>query len=320
MDAELELLVNACEHCLAHRNAPPRSELHPWDWPEKPWYRIHADYAGPIGNYYFLVVVDAHSKWVEIFPTKSITSESTIHLLRTSFARWGLPVTFVSDNGPSFASREFKSYLSSMGIQQIFSAIHHPSSNGLAENAVKTFKSAVGHLEGEGSVQEKVDKYLLKSRLTPHTTTGVAPCELMLGRKVRSVFDLLKPMDTVRQKVLHQQKNQKSFHDGKKPRNIELSPDDKVIIRNYGKGSKWVPAKIQMQTGPVSYKCKTDESISLKRHQDQIWRNVQNPVLQNNTVAPIEVQPQEPEVQASPEVPTLRRSIRDRHPPVRLDL
>lgn len=32
------------------------------------------DYAGPLLGYMFLVVVDSHSKWLEVFPMKSTTT------------------------------------------------------------------------------------------------------------------------------------------------------------------------------------------------------------------------------------------------------
>ena len=62
MDKELENLVKTCSLCMEHRPMPQKAELHPWEWPKHPWHRVHVDYAGPIMNKYFLVLVDAHSK------------------------------------------------------------------------------------------------------------------------------------------------------------------------------------------------------------------------------------------------------------------
>ena len=41
-----------------------------------PWKRIHVDFAGPFLGSYFMVVVDAHSKWLEVYPMKSICLNS----------------------------------------------------------------------------------------------------------------------------------------------------------------------------------------------------------------------------------------------------
>ena len=70
LDKDLKELCNSCPDCLSHRINPPKAELHPWEWPTHSWHRIHVDYAGPVSGRYFLITVDAHSKWVDIYHTK----------------------------------------------------------------------------------------------------------------------------------------------------------------------------------------------------------------------------------------------------------
>ena len=91
--------------------------LHPWDWPDTPWQRIHIDFADPFVNKMFLVVVDSHSKWLEVEIMPSVTSESTIEKLRNMFARYGVPMQLVSDNSPQFTSREFADFMKQNGIK-----------------------------------------------------------------------------------------------------------------------------------------------------------------------------------------------------------
>ena len=91
--------------------------LHPWDWPDTPWQRIHIDFAGPFVNKMFLVVVDSHSKWLEVEIMPSVTSESTIEKLRNMFARYGVPMQLVSDNSPQFTLREFADFMKQNGIK-----------------------------------------------------------------------------------------------------------------------------------------------------------------------------------------------------------
>ena len=69
-----------------------------------------------------------------------MTSDVTIKILRNCFSRFGLPLTVVSDNGPCFISSEFDNFMRMNGINHIKSAVYHPSTNGLAENMVKTLK------------------------------------------------------------------------------------------------------------------------------------------------------------------------------------
>ena len=72
-------------------------------------------------------------------------------------------------------------------------APYHPSSNGLAERAVKTVKEGIKKM-AEGSLLDKLSRFLFHYRVTPQSTTGKAPAELMMGgRQLRSRLALVKP-------------------------------------------------------------------------------------------------------------------------------
>ena len=43
IDRAVEELVKRCEDYQCFRNQPPVAPLQPWEWPEKPWVRVHAD-------------------------------------------------------------------------------------------------------------------------------------------------------------------------------------------------------------------------------------------------------------------------------------
>ena len=91
------------------------------------------DVAGPFMGKMFLLAVDAHSKWGEVYPMLKTTTSKTIELLRHMFAAYGLPEQLVSDNGPQFMSEEFRQFTRGNGIKHIRSSPYHPASNGLAE-------------------------------------------------------------------------------------------------------------------------------------------------------------------------------------------
>ena len=89
-----------------------------------PWTRLHLDCAGHM----FLIVIDAHSNWIEAFRVSASTSKITIAKLRTLFAQFGLPETIVMDNGSCFVSEEFKAFLNANGVKHITSAPYIPPS------------------------------------------------------------------------------------------------------------------------------------------------------------------------------------------------
>ncbi len=92
----------------------------------------------------FLVIVDAHSKWIDEFPTHgSCSSSTTISKLRSRFATFGLPEMVASDNGPAFTSAEFKGFVEKNGMRHLTAAPYHAASNGLAERAMQTVKRGI---------------------------------------------------------------------------------------------------------------------------------------------------------------------------------
>ena len=267
LDNDLEELVKRCPACLETRKSPPKAELHPWEWPSQPWHRLHVDYAGPIQGKYFLIVVDAHSKWVEIFPTNGPSATETIKSLRHCFCRLGIPVTIVSDNGTCFTSQEFQEFLKQNGIRHVTSAVYKPATNGLAERMVQTFKSALA--QSKESYTTLLDKFLFKYRVTPHTTTGVSPAELLFKRKLRCRLDLLHPDEMIGSRVNRSQEFQKKHYTGS-PRHVDLEPQTPVLVRNYARGPKWSPAVVQQKHGPLSYRCQLEDGRLVERHQDQV--------------------------------------------------
>jgi transposase InsO family protein len=97
----------------------------------------------------FLIVVDTYSKWMEVVRMTSTTSENTINVLRTLFSSHGIPNYLVSDNAAQITEAEFQTFLKKNGIKHILSAPYHPSSNGEAERAVRTFKTAMKTMKEE---------------------------------------------------------------------------------------------------------------------------------------------------------------------------
>ena len=66
IDKDIEEITRSCEGCLLMKRNPKLTPLHPWEFPEGPWRRIHIDFAGPFENRMLLVAVDAYSKWPEV--------------------------------------------------------------------------------------------------------------------------------------------------------------------------------------------------------------------------------------------------------------
>ena len=176
----------------------------------------------------------------------------------------------VTDNATCFTSAEFADFMSKNGINHVTSAPFHPSSNGLAERAVQTFKEGMKRMQGgKESVETKVSRFLFSYRITPHSTTGLSPAEMLNGRRLRSAFDLLQP--DLRAKVEKKQWAQKRNHDTQQKQR-SFVPGDPVFTRNYGYGPKWVPGTIGSCTGPLSFTVHLGNGQVWRRHVDQVRR------------------------------------------------
>ena len=268
LDKCLEEKAKSCLSCQEVKNNPPVAPLHPWIWPTQPWKRVHIDFAGPFKSHMFLVVIDAHSKWPEVKMMQSTTSQRTIEVLRELFSSYGLPEQVVSDNGPQFVSAEFETFMRNNGIKHIRCAPYHPSSNGLAERFIQTFKKAMLAGDREGcDLKYRLCQFLLKYRSSPHTTTDVAPCELFLKRSMRTRLDMLKP--DLQRMVLDQQAHQKLIHD-KHARGREFVVGQNVMVRNLLNGPKWVSGVISERRGPLTYLVEVGPNQYWRHHVDHI--------------------------------------------------
>ena len=94
-------------------------------------------------DFTYLVVVDYYSRYMEIQKLTSVTSAGVISALKAIFSRHGIPVEFMSDNGPQFASQKMREFAERDCFTLVTSSPHYPQSNGLAERTIKTVKELI---------------------------------------------------------------------------------------------------------------------------------------------------------------------------------
>lgn len=271
IDQDIEQVAMKCSGCQQVQNEPARAPLHPWEWPASTWQRIHVDFAGPFMGTNFLVVVDAFSKWPEVFTMSSTTTSQTITVLRDLFARTGVPEQLVSDNGPQFTSEEFQTYLKRNGIRHITSAPWHPATNGQAERFVQSLKHALIAMRNDNiTLHQKLSNFLFAYRNATHATTNQAPAMLFLGRHLRSRLDLLQPNS--RRIVQDRQLKQAQRVCQGKLRHFAIGQS--VLARSYRGDQKWVPAVVKERHGPLSYTVEVASGVAWRRHIDQLKRSV----------------------------------------------
>lgn len=257
LDKEIERISANCENCKSFQTAPNKAPFHPWLPAMQPWERIHVDYAGPYEGKMLLVVVDAFSKYPEVVILNSSTAEITIKTLHNLFAKFGIPKTLVTDNGTQFKCSEFETFKNRCGFIHKFTPPYHPSTNGQAERFVQSVKHGLNASKNEGTLQSRLDRFLLAYRTSPHAYTGETPAKLFLNRELRTRLDHLKPKSKFKDKI----QNLLDNSDYTTLRKLEIG--DEAWTRNYGVGNKWVRAIVIDVEGPKNY---------VLEFQGKLWR------------------------------------------------
>ena len=273
IDKEIEIIVKTCYECQQTCHSPPVDPLHPWEWPHRPRARLHIDYAGPVDGK-MLLVVDVHSKWLDVAIVTSATSSITIKKLRGMFATHGIPDIIVSDNGTVFTSEEFETFMKLNGIRHVKAAPYHPSTNGIAERALKeNLKKSKAE-----SLETMISCFLFKYQTTPHTTTGISPAELLMGRQLCSHLSLLHPDFSLQNRVTNKQQNQKCHHDAHASKR-HFTIGDTVFVCDFPSGKNWPPGTLTQSKGPLSFLIKLDDGRVIRRHIDYIQERLATVLL-----------------------------------------
>ena len=190
---DIQLLRESCSSC--NNIMPSQAHLPPVEAciPTTPFEAIVADFFHYMG-YYYLVVADRLSGWVEIqqvnVGTNNAGAEGLCKSLRRMMVTFGVPVEISTDGGPEFIADETTAFFKRWGIHHRRSSVSLPSSNGRAELAVKTAKRMLmdnvgpdGKLDNDAMVRA-----LLTHRNTPDAGCKLSPAQVLLGRPLRDTL------------------------------------------------------------------------------------------------------------------------------------
>lgn len=111
LDKHIKGIVRQYTQCQVAVKQPVTSNLFSWPKPTHPWQHIHMDFAEPYQRRDYLVIMDAYSKYPEIFIMRNATSLETIEALHQLVIRHGLSEhNLVGIISNSFASK-LESYI-----------------------------------------------------------------------------------------------------------------------------------------------------------------------------------------------------------------
>jgi len=139
---DVRRIVSNCKICAESKPRFYRPQEESLIKAMRPMERFNLDFKGPLqlnsNNNYLLVVIDEYSRFPFVFPCRDMTTSTVIKCLDRLFALCGMAGFVHSDNGPTFVSKEFKTYLFERGIASSISSVYQSSGNGQAEKTVGT--------------------------------------------------------------------------------------------------------------------------------------------------------------------------------------
>lgn len=200
MKEKVDKFVKNCIRCIMCSPPARVNEHHLYNIPKKPipFDTIYVDHLGPLPavnsvRKHLLVVIDAFTKFVKLFPCKSTSTKEVIASLDKYFAMYSRPRRIISDRGTCFTSLDFGEYLLRQNVDHVKVAVAPPQANGQVErvNRVITpmFSKAADSISHADWVR-MISQVEFALNNSTHSSTKHTPSQLLFGVDQRGeIFD-----------------------------------------------------------------------------------------------------------------------------------
>ncbi len=160
------------------------------DGPHRHWH-VDIAYLNIAGTFYYhCSVLDGFSRAIVHWEIREAMKEVDVEIILQR-AREKFPQAkprIITDNGPQFIARDFKSFIRQAGMTHVRTSPYYPQSNGKIERFHRTLKSTTIRPKAPDSLEEakrvvaEFVRYYNDVRL--HSATGyIAPADILAGRQ-----------------------------------------------------------------------------------------------------------------------------------------
>lgn len=194
MRPKVENIIANCVKCILaeRKQGRPEGFLNTIDKGELLLDTYHIDHLGPMPSTrksyrYIFVVIDAFSKFVWLYTTRSTDTSEVLDRLQKQANIFGNPRRIVSDRGTAFTSNAFEKWCNEERIQHLLISTGVPRGNGQVERVNRTLiplltKLSTSQPEAWFKFLGIAQKYL---NATPSRSTNRTPFQLMFGTDMR---------------------------------------------------------------------------------------------------------------------------------------
>ena len=190
--------TRSCEVCQRCAKAQSRkAPLMERQIMSEPFEVLAFDLVGPFpkaknGYMYVLTAICMGSKWPEAIPLKAQTARAVASGMVEIFARTGIPLQLLSDQGSQFLGSLVRHLCKDLRIDQLKTAPYHPECNGVVERMHGTLVPMLTKASQLGlDWVEQLPFALFALRSAPNRDTAFSPYQLVYGHRVRTPLDIL---------------------------------------------------------------------------------------------------------------------------------
>ena len=152
---------------------------------------IHIDLVGPLPNInnfpYILTMRDRNSGFLVATALRSKVSEGVVRAIEQKFIDvFGLPDTFISDQGTEFTSHVFKNFCQNLGIRHSTTNAGHPQANGQVERIHRTLKTCIRSLNHPANWDKHLPYITFSINNRVIDQNSFTPFQMVFGKPGRS--------------------------------------------------------------------------------------------------------------------------------------
>ena len=184
MTAKIRQLVSQCSVCNEFLQEQAKEPLMTYAIPTHLWQMVGQDLF-TLDSQNYLITVDYFSDYWELDILPDTSSETIVMHTKTQFARFGIPETVLTDNGPQFRAEAYARFAKEWEFNHVTSSPYHSQANGKAESAVKIVKRLIkktkrGH--------QDVHLAILNWRNTPSEGNNLSLVQKLHFRRTRTLL------------------------------------------------------------------------------------------------------------------------------------
>ena len=197
--------AQGCHKCLESNHPINKKPTHLESLPEAEYFNhsVTTDLLGPLrtspeGHNYVLLIMDCHSKLIELVPLAGKQAETVAKgILDNWISRFGIMRNMRSDSGSEYLSNVMKKMCENLNINQVVSSSGHARTNGSAERA---FKALITYLRkyldnNSNAWWDLISSARFCHNTTIHSSIKTTPFYAAFGHRPQMAYDLAIPTE-----------------------------------------------------------------------------------------------------------------------------